>query len=73
MMGGMIDMNGIGIFNMIMWILILAVLFFGVFRLFSRESDKKEDRALSLLKEKFANGDINEEEYKSKKVLLSRD
>lgn len=38
----------------------------------SGRRDRREDRALEILDERFANGEIDEEEYRKKKELLRK-
>ncbi|WP_298750377.1 SHOCT domain-containing protein [uncultured Arcobacter sp.] len=48
-----------------------GIIVFLIFSIFSNKENKYEkDTAINILKEKFASGDISEEEYKSKKKVL---
>jgi putative membrane protein len=66
-------MNWGMMFNMILWILIVGLIIYAVLRLFSKPFEKKEDSAYVILRERFARGDISEEEYEQRKLALQRD
>lgn len=61
------------IFPMILWIL-LIVLIVKLFQDKNRVSSTKEDndKALDILKERFAKGEIDDEEFSRKKELLNK-
>ncbi|ASK61316.1 hypothetical protein CFK37_03540 [Virgibacillus phasianinus] len=63
-------MSGNMLLNMIIWIIILGFLIYGVVLLLSKPFEKKEDSSLQILKERFAKGEIDEQEYKDKKASL---
>jgi putative membrane protein len=68
-------MMGMGmgmIFNMIFWILIVGFSIYGIVLLVMKPFEKKEDKALEVLKERFARGEIDEHEYKEKKQVLTQ-
>lgn len=70
----MMSMMGwnMGFLGMIFWIIILGLLIYGVFLLISRPFEKKQsdNSSLRLLKERFARGEIDEEEYRRKRSIL---
>ena len=66
-------MGGAGMFMMLLWIVVFALLIYGAYRLFSRRTDKQESDAMIVLEEKFARGKISEEEYKKRKAVLTED
>jgi putative membrane protein len=66
-------MGGIGVVGMFIWIIILGFLIYGVYVLVTKGRGKKEDQALNILKERYANGEISEEEYEKGKVQLTKD
>jgi putative membrane protein len=71
----MMDMGmmGIGmIFGMILWVLLLGAVIYGVYSLISKGIEKKEDSAIKILKERFARGEIDEEEYEKRSVTLRK-
>jgi putative membrane protein len=71
----MMDMGmmGIGmIFSMILWVLLLGAVIYGVYSLISKGIEKKEDSAIKILKERFARGEIDEEEYEKRSVTLRK-
>lgn len=59
-----------GLIMMIFWVVILVVLFVFFFRWLGGERHERverTDRALEILKERFARGEITEEEYERMK------
>lgn len=60
------------ILNMILWIAIVGLVIYGVLSLIMKASEKKEDPALQILKERFARGEISEEEFKQKSPFLEK-
>ncbi|WP_372869144.1 SHOCT domain-containing protein [Planomicrobium okeanokoites] len=66
-------MGGTGMFMMLLWIVVLGLLIYGVYRLFSRRTDKQEGDAMLVLEEKFARGEISEEELRRRKAVLTED
>jgi putative membrane protein len=70
-------MGGIGILNMIFWILVLGLLIYGVYLLIEKATGKSggssSDSALKTLKERLARGEIDEEEYERLKSVLEKD
>lgn len=74
---------GWGILSMIFWILIVGVIIYGILTLILKPfekhnrgtgspSSKTEDSALLILRERYARGEINEEEYERKRDLLNK-
>lgn len=72
--------NGIlgGIFMLIVWILLILFIVWLVRTIFYRTHDhydhhpkEKENSALNILKERYARGEINKEEFEMKKKDLS--
>ncbi|MDK2824612.1 MAG: putative rane protein [Clostridia bacterium] len=68
---------GMGLGMILWWIIIIGgivLAFYGLFSLAKGQPNKKEvDKgidALDILKERFAKGEINEEEYEQKKKIL---
>lgn len=69
----MMSMMGWGmVLNTIFWILIVGLVIYAVLQMVFKPFDKKEDRALVVLRERFARGEINEEEYEHKKLVLGK-
>jgi putative membrane protein len=63
--------------NMLFWILILGFAIYGFILLISKPFEKKVakttgDAALEILKERFAKGEISEEEFERNKLVLQR-
>ncbi|MFC7063612.1 SHOCT domain-containing protein [Halobacillus seohaensis] len=65
-------MNMMGPINMIIWIIILGFIIYGIFVLVTKLFEKKEDPPVQILKERFAKGEIGEEEYEKKKNTLKK-
>ncbi|MFA7744771.1 MULTISPECIES: SHOCT domain-containing protein [Staphylococcaceae] len=65
--------GGMGVFMMLFWIVILGLVIYGIYRLVTTRATKKEDGALSILKEQFARGEISEEEYEKRKRMLTKE
>jgi putative membrane protein len=62
-----------GVFGMIIPIIIIAIVVFAIYKLFQNNNTKNigtRDNSLDILNERFARGEINEEEYNSKKNAL---
>lgn len=69
----MMSMMGWGmILNTIFWILIVGLVIYAVLQMIFKPFEKKEGRALNTLRERFARGEIDEEEYEKKKLVLER-
>lgn len=76
----MMNMMGMGIVSMIVWILILGFLFYGVYLVITKIIEKSKDHPnassgnhLQILKERLARGEIDAEEYKRLKETLEED
>lgn len=71
-------MSGAGILMMLIWIVVVGIVIYGIVLLilkpFERKEnrDKQEDKALNVLRERFARGEIDETEYEEKKRILSK-
>lgn len=69
---------GMMIFMMIFWTIVLGLVIYGIIMLVTRGNERNksdnpnrsENRALDILNERFAKGDLSEDEYKSKRDLL---
>jgi putative membrane protein len=68
----MMMMGGGMILNMIFWILIVGLVIYAVLKLIFKPIEKKEDSSLNILRERFANGEISEEEFEQKKKFLEQ-
>lgn len=77
----MMSMMGSGILYMIFWIVIIGFIIYGVLSLIFKAFENKkmpsesamyskEDSVLQILRERFARGEINEEEFKDKSAIL---
>jgi putative membrane protein len=61
------------ILHMIFWIVVVGMIIYAVLQMVSKPFEKKQDPALHVLRERFARGEINEEEFKQKKLVLASD
>lgn len=65
-----------GPFGWIIGILVIGLLITGLWRLFRGQPSASEtgqpDRALDILRERFARGEINEDEFEARKNALGR-
>jgi putative membrane protein len=62
-----------GVFGMIIPIIIIAIVVFAIYKLLQNNNTKNigtRDNSLDILNERLARGEINEEEYNSKKNAL---
>lgn len=64
--------GGFGMWHMGIWLIVIAVLIALFVWQYKKHGHGHRDPAMSLLREKFAKGEITEEEYLSRKALLSR-
>lgn len=62
--------GGMGLFMMLFWIVILGLVIYGIYRMATTRVTKKEEGALSILKEQFARREISEDEYEKRKKIL---
>ncbi|PGT79582.1 SHOCT domain-containing protein [Bacillus sp. AFS040349] len=56
--------------NMLIWIVLLGFAIYGFILLIMKPFEYKTNSALTILKERFARGEIDVEEYKQRKSLL---
>lgn len=64
---------GGGFWMMLIPLILIGIIIFAAFKLWGGSSVKSErelDNSMEILNERFARGEINEEEYKQKKALL---
>lgn len=75
----MMGMMNIGMFlNMLFWIMVIGFAIYGIILLIMKPFDKSRDsgdqrnqgNALDILMERFAKGEIDEDEYEQKKKIL---
>lgn len=68
----MMSMMGPGwsLFGMIFWIAVIGLLIYGVLLVVSKTFEKKEDPSLVILKERFARGEIGQDEFERMKSTL---
>jgi putative membrane protein len=62
-----------GVFGMVIPIIIIAIVVFAIYKLLQNKNNKNtgtRDNSLDIINERFARGEINEEEYNSKKNAL---
>ena len=65
----MMGNSGYGMVWMILFILLLLVLFFLGYKLI-QASRKDKDKALAILRERYAKGELTDEEFEQKKKTL---
>lgn len=65
-------MGGSMILNMLVWIIVLGLLIYGIVLLVSKPFEKKEDSSMQILKDRFARGEIDEQEFEDKKSTLKK-
>jgi putative membrane protein len=72
-MGWMGGLWGIGMMFMMLlfWVLIIAGLVLGVRWFLSQDKERRIDSALEILRQRYARGEINKEEFEAKKKDLS--
>jgi putative membrane protein len=63
---------GWGLLMMVFWIAVIGLLIYGVLLIVSKTFEKKEDPSLKILKERYARGEIDQEEYERMKITLSK-
>lgn len=64
-------MMGMGMMlNMLFYIIVIGFAIYGFILLIIKPFENKANNALSILKERFARGEIDAEEYEEKKRLL---
>ncbi|UOR12056.1 SHOCT domain-containing protein [Halobacillus amylolyticus] len=61
-----------GPISMILWIIIIGFIIYGVIQLITKSFERKEDPSMQILKERYAKGEISEQEYEEKKNTLER-
>lgn len=70
MWGGGYGMMGGGLMMLLFWGVIIALIFVAV-RWFSDKDQQNGSSALKILEERFARGEIDEDEFKRRKAALS--
>ncbi|UOQ94012.1 SHOCT domain-containing protein [Halobacillus shinanisalinarum] len=61
-----------GPIGMIIWIIIIGFIIYGIIQLITKSFERKEDPSLQILKERYAKGEISEQEYEERKNTLER-
>jgi len=59
------------LFMMVFWVLVIAGLVLGIRWLVTQGRDSRSDTALDILRQRYARGEINKEEFDTKKRDLS--
>ncbi len=60
------------VFPLLFWGFIAYLIYSVIRSLFSNKIERKNDSALELLRNRFASGEINEQEYTTQKVVLNQ-
>ncbi len=68
--GNMMGWFGGGIMMIVFWVLLIIVIVWAVRELRSKHVGSNSSNALDILKERYAKGEINKEEFESKKKDL---
>lgn len=76
----MMSMMGGGmILSMIFWVIVVGLIIYGIVLFTMKQAakkenssavEKREDSSLEILRERFARGEINEQEFEERKVFL---
>lgn len=72
----MMMMGGTSILMLLLWIVIVGIVIYGIVLLIMKPFERKEtinqqdDKALDVLRERFARGEVDEAEYEEKKRVL---
>lgn len=68
----MMSMMGAGMFwMMLFWIIVIGLVIYAILLLITKVfSKKQEDPAMEILRERFARGEIDQEEFEEKKAAL---
>ncbi len=68
----MMSMMGAGMFwMMLFWIVVIGLVIYAILLLITKVfSKKQEDPAMEILRERFARGEIDQEEFEEKKAAL---
>ncbi len=62
---------GMMLMMLLFWVLVIVGLFAGIRWLLGQSRDSRSDSALEILRQRYARGEINREEFESKKRDLS--
>jgi len=62
---------GMGLLMLVFWGLVIAVIVLGIRWLLSQGRESRPDSALEILRQRYARGEINREEFEAKKRDLS--
>jgi putative membrane protein len=71
MMWGMWGMGGMMLLAAVFWLLVLGALVAVAWALWNRWPTAREDRALDVLRERYARGEITREEFESRRRDLA--
>ena len=72
-------MSGGMILSMILWVIAVGLIIYGIVLFTMKQAakkenssaaEKREDSSLEILRERFARGEINEQEFEERKVFL---
>lgn len=63
---------GLGYFGIWQWLIVIGVVLIAFYFITKNKKNDKSDLAMSILREKFAKGEISEEEFNHRRDLLVR-
>ncbi|SDJ12532.1 SHOCT domain-containing protein [Alteribacillus bidgolensis] len=66
-------MNGGMMISNLLAIVLVGLLIYGLLSLVIKPFEKRKDSSLELLRERFASGEIDEEEYQRRKEFLKKE
>jgi putative membrane protein len=65
------SMNGFGYFIMaLFWVVLIAAVIYVARKIEWDKPAKKEDQALTILRERYAKGEMNQEEFEARRRML---
>lgn len=67
----MMSMMGGGmILSMVLWVIAVGFIIYGIVLFVTKQAAKRGDSSTEILRERFARGEINEQEFKERKAFL---
>ena len=63
-------MGGGMILSMIFWVIVVGLIIYGIVLITIKQATKKENSSVEILKERFARGEIDKQEFEERKAFL---